>query len=480
MADGADPHRATGAPPRRGTPLHAGDGRTVAPLTAEEGIGLPLPRFGLGNLQPITDHFGPLWEDVAAGPDPASRADVVSRRHRRSGAGSQASSSAAPTMDGGARDPGSPARRLPPRGIELQTRWVTNESGQHLMVGIPSHQRQSLLSQASSSAAPSSDHPGAEGRIRVRQSVLYSDRPRHSRPRRLARAEASTVRSSELHSPVMDLPTFEALSLSDPSLSTPETAEMTNVDYAPRSDSEVDRKVIEEALSFSDPPLLTPQTETDEESTDDDCAWVPPTRQTEFFFNRPKGISRSMVLSGPLLSTIPNVKEQRPKLYSDVDPKDAQRMVKEYLDACPCINLDVASDSILAVEEALNAHAAELGTEPQLPSVITEQASVAAAHPQHSMVPTESRHEASAEEIMPNGTAWMNEEVMLCFKKFIDINRHLAKLEDYCLDELQHQCFNVERYDKVYHHYNFTVRMKMPEADWKANAMHARTKEWKI
>jgi hypothetical protein len=37
--------------------------------------------------------------------------------------------------------------------------------------------------------------------------------------------------------------------------------------------SEVDRKVIEEALSLSDPPLLTPQTETDEESTDDDCAW---------------------------------------------------------------------------------------------------------------------------------------------------------------------------------------------------------------
>ena len=66
-------------------------------------------------------------------------------------------------------------------------------------------------------------------------------------------------------------------------------------------------------------------------------------------------------------------------------------MVKQYLDACPCINLDVASDSILAVEEALNAHAAELGTESQLPNVITGQASVAAAHPRHSMVPTESR-----------------------------------------------------------------------------------------
>jgi len=145
MADGADPRRATGAPRRRGTPLRAGDGRTVA---------LPRPRFGLGNLQPITDRFAPLLEDVVVGPDPALLADVVSRR--RSGAGSQASSSAAPTVDGGARDPGSPARRLPPTGTELETRWATNESGQHLIVGIPSHRRQSLLSQASSSAAPSS------------------------------------------------------------------------------------------------------------------------------------------------------------------------------------------------------------------------------------------------------------------------------------------------------------------------------------
>ena len=92
---------------------------------------------------------------------------------------------------------------------------------------------------------------------------------------------------------------------------------------------------------------------------------------------------------------------------------------------------------------------------------------------------------------------------MLCFKKLIDINRDLAvrivlyklkfqplqllqyipmlifcqELEDYRLDELQHQCFNVESYDKVYHHYNFTVRMKMPEADWKVKLYFAEVKE---
>ncbi|XP_066342214.1 uncharacterized protein [Miscanthus floridulus] len=314
-------------------------------------------------------------------------------------------------------------------------------------------------------------------------------------------AEASAVRSSELHSPVMDLPAFEALSLSDPSLSTPETAEMTNVDYAPRSEqeehtcvvnsSEVDGEVMEEALSLSDPQLLPPQTETDEESTDDDCASFPTTGQTEFFFNRPKGLSLSMVLSTPLFITVPNVKEEGPKLYSDVDPKDVQRMVKEYLDARPCMNLRATSYNILAVEDpTLNARAAELGTESQLPNVITGQASVAAAHPRHSMVPTESRgrrwsqtscgfrHEASAEETIPTGISCMKEEVMLCFKKLIDINRDLAELEDYRLDELQHQCFNVESYDKVYHHYNFTVRMKMPDsADWKVKLYFAEVKE---
>ncbi|CAO2142595.1 unnamed protein product [Urochloa humidicola] len=74
--------------------------------------------------------------------------------------------------------------------------------------------------------------------------------------------------------------------------------------------------------------------------------------------------------------------------------------------------------------------------------------------------------------------AWMNEEVMLCFKMLIEISPDLAELEDYCLDELRHQCFNVESYDKVYHHYNFTVRMKMPNsADWTVELYFAEVKE---
>lgn len=38
---------------------------------------------------------------------------------------------------------------------------------------------------------------------------------------------------------------------------------------------------------------------------------------------------------------------------------------------------------------------------------------------------------------------------------------------DYCFNELCHQCLNVESYNKIFHHYNFTVKMKKPNsADW--------------
>ncbi|CAN6373310.1 unnamed protein product [Urochloa humidicola] len=264
-------------------------------------------------------------------------------------------------------------------------------------------------------------------RTHVRQSVLYSDsRPRRSRPRRPALAEERTHEetSIELGKAVTELPAIEALSLSDP-------------------------------------PLLTPQTETGEE-TDDDCAWVPTTGETVPFSDRPKGLSLSMILSlaDSLIMTVSNEEVQRHKPYPDEDPEELQRRIDEYLDASPCIDLSVASDTIKAIEDAnLNAHATELGKEPQPPSVLTEQTSVA----------TE-RHEVSM--------AWMNEEVMLCFKMLIEISPDLAELEDYCLDELRHQCFNVESYDKVYHHYNFTVRMKMPNSvDWTVELYFAEVKE---
>ncbi|CAO2142594.1 unnamed protein product [Urochloa humidicola] len=122
-------------------------------------------------------------------------------------------------------------------------------------------------------------------------------------------------------------------------------------------------------LSLSDPPLLTPQTETGEE-TDDDCAWVPTTGETVPVFDQPKGLSLSMILSlaDSLIMTVSNEEVQRHKPYPDEDPEELQRRIDEYLDASPCIDLSVASDTIKAIEDAnLNAHSTELGKEPQPP-----------------------------------------------------------------------------------------------------------------
>ncbi|KAF8673003.1 hypothetical protein HU200_049074 [Digitaria exilis] len=66
----------------------------------------------------------------------------------------------------------------------------------------------------------------------------------------------------------------------------------------------------------------------------------------------------------------------------------------------------------------------------------------------------------------------------VCFKKLIEISPDLVELEDYHLDELRHQCFNVESYNKVYHHYNFTVGMKMSNsADWTVKLNFAEVKK---
>ncbi|KAF8665983.1 hypothetical protein HU200_054072 [Digitaria exilis] len=167
-------------------------------------------------------------------------------------------------------------------------------------------------------------------------------------------------------------------------------------------------------------------------------------------------------LADSLFTTVSIDKMQGPRPCSNLDPEELRRSIKEYLDACPCIDLSVPSDRTEAIEDAnLNAHAAELATEPS--RVLTEQTSVTAERYEY-------RNKVS--------TTWMDEEVMLCFKKLIDISPDLAELEDYRLDKLNHQCFNVERYDKVYHHYNFTVRMKMlNSADWAVELYFAEVKE---
>uniref|UniRef100_A0A0D9XUT2 DUF3615 domain-containing protein n=1 Tax=Leersia perrieri TaxID=77586 RepID=A0A0D9XUT2_9ORYZ len=73
-------------------------------------------------------------------------------------------------------------------------------------------------------------------------------------------------------------------------------------------------------------------------------------------------------------------------------------------------------------------------------------------------------HKLSTEEIIQNGKRWMSEEVMLAFKKYIKGRDEFMDVA--CtLDELQHQCFSVNAYHEVFHHYNFTVKLKKPTSE---------------
>ncbi|KAL6637478.1 hypothetical protein ACP70R_025050 [Stipagrostis hirtigluma subsp. patula] len=85
--------------------------------------------------------------------------------------------------------------------------------------------------------------------------------------------------------------------------------------------------------------------------------------------------------------------------------------------------------------------------------------------------------EASDEEIAQNGKKWMSEEVMVAFRKYVEKHDDLKELE-YEFDELHHQCFSVENYHKIFHHFNFTVKMKAPgSTDWTSMLCFAEVKE---
>ncbi|CAL4886801.1 unnamed protein product [Urochloa decumbens] len=84
---------------------------------------------------------------------------------------------------------------------------------------------------------------------------------------------------------------------------------------------------------------------------------------------------------------------------------------------------------------------------------------------------------ASDEEIAQNGKKWMREEAMVAFKKYIE-DRDEFKDIQYEFGELQHQCFSVKNYHEIFHHFNFTVKMKVNVlADWTSELFFAEVKE---
>ncbi|KAM3191818.1 hypothetical protein ACQJBY_069199 [Aegilops geniculata] len=83
----------------------------------------------------------------------------------------------------------------------------------------------------------------------------------------------------------------------------------------------------------------------------------------------------------------------------------------------------------------------------------------------------------STKQIIKNGKLWMEKEVMKAFKKCIIEGEGLRGVE-FELDELLHQCFSVETHEKMFHHYNFSVRMKEAGSDkWSSTLYFAQVKE---
>lgn len=83
----------------------------------------------------------------------------------------------------------------------------------------------------------------------------------------------------------------------------------------------------------------------------------------------------------------------------------------------------------------------------------------------------------STEQIVENGKQWMKKEVMEAFKKYMKETGSFRGVE-FELDELLHQCLSVETYEKIFHHYNFTVKTKQAGSEkWSSTLYFAQVKE---
>nr|XP_051180329.1 uncharacterized protein LOC127294530 isoform X4 [Lolium perenne] len=179
------------------------------------------------------------------------------------------------------------------------------------------------------------------------------------------------------------------------------------------------------------------------------------------------------------------VVEEEPKDESDCDSEEEWRKFREYKkrmfdkDFAPqSATQAAASDKNSAVENVTEySGVAEWADR----SYLTWQKSLlVCSEAQHTMVAPSSDEppsEVSDEDIIQNGEKWMSDEVMVAFNEYIKRTDKLRELE-YCFEKLCHQCFNVECYFKIFHHFNFTVKTKHPSSDdWKSITYFAELKE---
>ncbi|TVU23824.1 hypothetical protein EJB05_26207, partial [Eragrostis curvula] len=515
MDDGADPNAATGRSPTRGIYVEdpSGRRRAAGPFTAREALNY----FNPGSIEPshesleeqssrrrfrsrprlpappmYDDAADSTWQDLLTG-ELLGASDAGFGRRRpgpsASATRSQASSSTAPPSD----HPSAQRTGSGTRGRRSHRRRSTQHVEHPSEVGSSELEITNLpiVEALSASGSPGfrPDHSEVGGVVtgtRIRQSVLYSNRPRRPRRRQApspAQEHPSELSSSELGAPVTDL-TLEALSLSDPPALTPQiTGEETSDDddddaYA--YDHDAPHEPIEFGMGTFGPQTLY------------------------YSAPRPKfkwlgGYDRGQV---PIeeLAADPSVAELDPSRSqevsgsdSDNDTEEELRLLSEYLAANTCTSLRQAFDEVIAVEHAaLTELAAERGIEPPPPrqgkhsQVHQESESLqaqqqplpAAAQPQQSTAPRKARCEASNEELVENAENWMREEVKMVFEKYTQRINDPKAGSDCQFNELCHQCFSVESYNKIFHHYNFTVKLKNPNSvDWVTALYFAEVKQ---
>uniref|UniRef100_A0ACD5UZS3 Uncharacterized protein n=1 Tax=Avena sativa TaxID=4498 RepID=A0ACD5UZS3_AVESA len=186
--------------------------------------------------------------------------------------------------------------------------------------------------------------------------------------------------------------------------------------------------------------------------------------------------------------------EDNPNEESDFDLEKELQEWREYCKENTSDTISEGMDKILAVERATLAaefdkmSAAERADMTARSSYFspaasdaqsleaTEQTSSAEPSRQR-LLRRQLRREVSEEEIIQNGKNWMNKEVMLAFDKYKKRTTNLKGL-DCQLEELCHQCFNVENYNKIFHHYNFSVKITDPSSsDSKVALFFAEVKE---
>ncbi|XP_047059550.1 uncharacterized protein LOC124666248 isoform X2 [Lolium rigidum] len=169
------------------------------------------------------------------------------------------------------------------------------------------------------------------------------------------------------------------------------------------------------------------------------------------------------------------VEESKPKEESDLDIEEERRELEKYFEENTCstfretcvmlrdierARLAAKKDKMSAARRADIIARAPYFLEERQKLQAREQASREEAAMQI-LLRRQPRRGVSDKEIIQNARKWMSKEVMVAFEEYKKRSPTLAG-HDCQLVELGHQCFNVENYCNVFHHFNFKVKIENP------------------